>query len=83
MFFLFYLQYPPAQYQEVGKNSSGSFVSHHSFGKYTFRPINWRKDSRLKNALIIGSPAEIPSGVGAIKTIYNLDGTQAIKIVGT
>ncbi|HUD05215.1 MAG TPA: glycosyltransferase family 39 protein [Patescibacteria group bacterium] len=83
MFFLFYLQYPPEQYQIIGENSSGSFVSHHSFGKYTFRPINWSQDSRLKNTLIIGSPAEIPKGVGAIKIINNLDGSPAIKIVGT
>ena len=83
MFFLFYLQYPPAEYQATGGNSSGSFESHHSFGRYTFRAIDWAKDSHLKNALIIASPAEIPSGVGTIKTIYNLDGTPAIKIVGT
>ena len=83
MFFLFYLQYPPQLYQQVGENSSGSFVSHHSFGKYTFRPIDWNKDSKLKDALIIGSPKEIPQGVGTIKTINNLDGTPAIKIVGT
>jgi 4-amino-4-deoxy-L-arabinose transferase-like glycosyltransferase len=83
MFYLFYLGYPPEKYQEVGKTSSGSFDSHHSFGKYTFRPINWSVDSHLKNALIIGTPAEIPKGVGTIKTIYNLDGSPAIKIVGT
>jgi 4-amino-4-deoxy-L-arabinose transferase-like glycosyltransferase len=83
MFFLFYLQYPPQLYQQVGENSSGSFVSHHSFGKYTFRPIDWTQDSKLKNTLIIGSPKEIPAGVGTLKTINNLDGTPAIKIVGT
>ena len=83
MFFLFYLQYPPQLYQQVGENSSGSFVSHHSFGKYTFRSIDWSKDSQLKNTLIIGSPKEIPPGVGTLKTINNLDGTPAIKIVGT
>jgi 4-amino-4-deoxy-L-arabinose transferase-like glycosyltransferase len=83
MFFLFYLQYPPSAYQKIGENSSGSFVSHHSFGRYTFRPIDWSEDSKLKNALIIGSPKEIPQGARTIKTIYNLDGTPAIKIVGT
>ena len=83
MFFLFYLQYPPAEYQIVGENSSGSFASHHSFGRYTFRAIDWNKDSHLKNALIIGNPSEIPSGVGVIKTIYDLNGNSAIKIVGT
>jgi 4-amino-4-deoxy-L-arabinose transferase-like glycosyltransferase len=83
MFFLFYLQYPPQEYQIVGKNSSGGFTSHHSFGKYIFRTIDWNKDSHLKNTLIIGNPSEIPSGVGVIKTIYDLNGSPAIKIVGT
>lgn len=83
MFFLFYLKYSPQLYQEVGKNSSGSFVSHHSFGKYTFRPVDWNNDSKLKNTLLIGSPKEIPKGAQVIKTIYNLDGTPAILIAGT
>ncbi|OGH04097.1 MAG: hypothetical protein A2W22_06265 [Candidatus Levybacteria bacterium RBG_16_35_11] len=83
MFFLFYLKYPPADYQKIGETSSGGFASHHSFGKYTFRPINWNKDSLEKDILFIGTPKEIPAGVNTIKTIYNLDGKEAIKIVGT
>ena len=83
MFFLFYLQYPPLSYQKIGVNSSGGFRSHHFFGKYTFRPIDWPKDSLRKNVLYIGNPDEIPGGVNVIKTIYNLNGTPAIKIVGT
>ncbi len=82
MFFLFYTKYSPEQYQEIGKDSSGSFVSHHSFGKYVFRPINWSEDSIKKDTLLVGSPGEIPDGVNTLKTIYNLDGTPAIKIVG-
>lgn len=83
MFFLFYLKFPPGEYQKIGENSSGSFDSHHSFGRYTFRPIDWTKDSAKKNVLYIGLPKEIPDGVTLIKTIYNLDGTPAIKIAGT
>lgn len=82
MFFLFYLKYSPSEYQKVGVNSSGSFVSHHAFGKYVFRPIDWKKDSQTKNVLYVGSPSEFPKGVGATKTINFLDGTPAIKIVG-
>ncbi len=82
MFFLFYLQYPPQDYQKVGETSSGSFVSHHSFGKYTFRPIDWQKDSLKKGVLYIGNPDEIPEGV-SMKTIYNLDKTPAMRIAGT
>lgn len=83
MFFLFYLQYPPQLYQEVGVHSSGGFAAHHSFGKYVFRPIDWNKDAKLKNTLIIGTPDEIPQGANMIKTIYDLNGTPAIRIVGT
>jgi len=83
MFFLFYLQYPPLEYQKIGVDSSGGFRSHHYFGKYTFRPIDWTKDSKRKGVLYIGNPEEIPEGVNTIKKIYNLGGTPAIKIVGT
>lgn len=82
MFFLFYLKYPPSEYQKIGEKSSGSFTSHHYFGKYSFRSIDWEKDSLKKDVLIIANPDEIPEGVGTIKTIYNLDNTPAIKIVG-
>jgi len=78
IFFLFYLKYPPRDYQRTG-----AYASHHSFAKFTFRPINWQKDSQVKNVLYIGSPGEIPENVSPIKTIYNLDGTAAIKIAGT
>lgn len=82
MFFLYYLKYPAADYQKLGSNSSGGFASHHNFGKYTFRPIDWEKDSLKKNTLFIGKPSEIPLGVSK-KTINNLDGAPAIRISGT
>ncbi|OGH03163.1 MAG: hypothetical protein A2798_01905 [Candidatus Levybacteria bacterium RIFCSPHIGHO2_01_FULL_37_17] len=82
MFFLFYLKYTPSEYQTIGKYSSGGFESHHSFDKYSFRPIDWEKDSLLPDSLFIGKPTEIPES-RAIKTIYNPDGTAAIRIAGT
>lgn len=82
IFFLFYLKYPPKDYQEVAKKRSGEIIDN-SFGKYEFRPINWEKDSLVKDVLYIANPGEIPDGIKTIKTIYNLDGTPAIKMVGT
>ncbi len=82
MFFLFYLKYPPEEYQKIGEKSSGSFDSHHSFGRYTFRPIDWQKDSLKRDVLYIGNPDEIPEG-SAMKAIYNLDGTPAMRVAGT
>lgn len=77
-FFLFYLQFSPSDYQK-----SGAYSLTHSFGKYTFRAINWEKDALSKDILYIGFPGEFPQNIGTIKTIYNLDGSAAIKIVGT
>lgn len=82
MFFLFYLQYSPKEYQKIGISSSGGFSSHHFFGKYTFRSIDWRKDSARKGVLYIGNPDEIPEN-SSMKTIYNLNGMPAIRIAGT
>ena len=82
MFFLFYLKYPPQDYQKIGKFSSGGYAAHHAFGKYVFRPIDWPKDSLRRNVLYIGTPNDIPNDINTIKTIANLDGTPAIKIVG-
>lgn len=81
MFFLFYLKYSPSDYQIIGAKSSGGYAEHHAFGKYTFRPIDWQNDSKMKNVLLIGTPDEIPQGA-ALKTIYNLDKTPAIIISG-
>lgn len=83
MFFLFYLKYPPNEYQKIGALSSGGFRAHHSFGKFEFRPINWQKDSTTQNILYVGRPDNFPSGGSVIKTINNLDGSVAIQIVGT
>ncbi len=82
MFLAFYLMYPPDEYQKESKDQSGGFAEHHYFGKYTFRPIDWSKDSLRKNVLYIGNPGEIPEGA-AMKTINNLDGTPAMRIAGT
>lgn len=83
MFFLFYLKYPPAEYQKIGKDSTGGFAGHHAFGKYEFRPLDWPKDSLKRNTLFAGIPGEIPEGVNLDEIIYNLDGTPTIKIVHT
>ena len=82
MFFLFYFKYPPSEYQKIGEKSSGGYAVHQSFGKYTFRPIDWQKDSLRKGVLYIGNPDEIPEAV-SMKTIYNLNGKPAMIIAGT
>ncbi len=82
MFFLFYMKYPPNEYQKVGQYSSGGFRETHAFGKYQFHEIEWNRESQQHHVLFVGNPDEFPSNVqGLVKTIYDLNGTPAIKIV--
>lgn len=74
IFFLYYLQYPPREYQENrGKN--------HTFGKYEFRPIQWDTDKNSPKTLLIGLPGEFPENMKATHMVHYLDGKSAIKIV--
>lgn len=81
MFFLFYLQYPPAAYQVVGVHSSGNFRAHHAFSKYQFRPIVWSKEDHSPDALYLGRPQDFPSSVKPLQIIRNPDGTPAMYLV--
>jgi 4-amino-4-deoxy-L-arabinose transferase-like glycosyltransferase len=82
IFFLFYLKYDPKTYQQEGGTVSGGFAeTHRGFGKYTFRPIDWPRESQKETILYIGRPEDFPPGVKVIKTIHFLDGQEAIKLV--
>lgn len=82
MFFLFYLKYPPIDYQKSGGTISGGFAeTHKGFYKYTFRSIEWDKEEKNQQVLYVGRPSDFPEGVKVIKTINFLDGQPAIKIV--
>ncbi len=80
IFFLFYLLYPPGQYQKEALEASGGFREDHQFGKYEFRPIRWESEEKTEDTLYIGRPGDFPD-IPSIKTIYYLDNTPAIKIV--
>ncbi len=43
-----------------------------SLGKYTFKNIDWNKDSKVKNALIVGTSDEIPANI-PLKFTYTYD----------
>ncbi len=76
IFFLFYLKYPPEDYQSKhGVN--------HSFDKFEFREIDWDQDSKLEDALIVGSSKDIPANAPKLKTIKNLSGDPAILLSST
>jgi 4-amino-4-deoxy-L-arabinose transferase-like glycosyltransferase len=82
MFFLFYLGYPPATYQQENlRNLSGGFREVHAFGKYQFRPIHWETEDKSASVLYVGRPADFPAGVNMVKTIRYLNGDTAIELV--
>lgn len=61
MYLLFYTKYDPAKYQTIektyGSDPNNPFFN---FDKYTFRYIDWPKDSVKKDTLFIGSPWSFP-----------------------
>lgn len=84
MFWLYYLKYDPEAYLSQGGTSSGGFAEiRNKFDKYEFRPVKWEEDKDEENILLIGLPEDFPGGTSTVKTIYYLNGEEAIKIVGT
>lgn len=80
IFFLFYLKYPPAEYQLDSKLASGGFREPHSFGKFEFRPIDWDKENK-NSTLFVGRASDFPSSAHVLKTVNFLNGVPAISIV--
>lgn len=81
MFFLFYLKYPPSEYQKEAQSASGGFKEVHRFGKYEFRPINWEKENKSKDILFVGRPDDFPVDISTVQNIDFLDGERAIEII--
>jgi len=82
IFFLYYLKYDPEAYQKSGGTVSGGFAeTHRGFGKYTFRPIKWAEEEKNPAILYVGRPEDFFGEVKLLKTIYFLDGEEAIKLV--
>lgn len=81
MFFLFYWQYPPLDYQKQSKATSNGFDKIHTIGKYEFRAIDWSRDLLNKKVLYVTSPEIIPRGANIINKIYNLNGSKTIVIL--
>lgn len=83
IFFLFYLKYDPIRYlQEGGTYSGGWGDDHNRFDKYEFKYITYEElKTMYPGSIVVGLASEFPKEVNALKTIYFLDGTEAIKIV--
>lgn len=81
MFFLFYMKYPPQQYQQFVAEGKNLTTDDHTFGKYDFRPFNWNTEKIKQNTLYVGSVSNFPNNIIAKQTIDYPDGSPAILIV--
>jgi len=81
MFFLFYLKYSPQLYQKQSIEASGGFRENHKFGKFEFRPIDWKEDNNLGDTLFVGRPVDFPANSGYIFRANYPDGTTAMEII--
>lgn len=81
IFFLFYLKYPPSDYQEEIQSSSGGFRENHKYGKFEFRPIEWDKELKKSKQLYVGMPSDFSADAKIIKQINFLDGKSAFVLV--
>jgi len=70
---LFYSKYPPLDFQKTSMreaDTSEGFSNIKSFGKYEFRTINWDKDIKIPNALIITDFLKKPKDLSALTIFY-------------
>jgi len=82
MFFLYYLQYDPAKYQQEGGTVTGGFAEErNSFARFKFRPIVWEQEKKSDKTLYVGRPDDFPEDKPVVKTFYFLNGEPAIKLV--
>ncbi len=87
IFWLFYTQYPPEKYLREGGTISGGFLDEKNhFDKYEFRKFSSIDITQKQKILLVGSPNstfmedKFPLNSKVLKTIYYLDGTEAIRI---
>lgn len=52
-------------------------------GPYTFKSIDWNRDSAFQDTLVVAKPDELPQDISPIYEIKYEDGTPAILVVDT
>jgi hypothetical protein len=79
IFFLFFTRYDPATYlKEGGTMWNQKTDVQDRFGKYEFRPIDWKNESADGTVLYVGRPSEMPPG-NLLRISYP-DGSPAMEI---
>jgi len=85
IYYLFYNKLDPSWYQKNWNYNGNGTTDRFKrvIGKYIFENIDYSRDVKIPNTLLIGTPKEIPENAKVIKTIKYLDGKVAFKIVKT
>jgi len=83
IYYLFYNKIDPAWYQKNWSEKGNIGRFERKIGKYEFRYIDFNKDSKEKDVLLIGTPNEIPQSAKVIKEIRYLDGSTVYRIAKT
>ncbi len=81
IFFLFYLRYPPQQYQRLVAEGKNLPLDNHEFGQYEFRTFDWAKEKKKQNILYVGPTGDFPNHIVAKQTFFYPDGSPAILLV--
>lgn len=83
IYYLFYNKIDPAWYQKNWDyNLSGQTNRFERIiGKYTFKNVDYTKDIKIPNSLLIGTPEEIPENTKVVRVINFPDGKAAFRIV--
>ena len=74
IFFLYYLEYPPALYQKEQDEKK-------SFANFEFRPILWNEERKDGTTLFIGRPKDFPDAIVPLYRIDYLNNEPAIYFV--
>lgn len=83
IYYLLYNKVDPKTYQQQWLSPNQPYYARmfRKIGKYDFRDVTWGQDESLKNALVVGTPDEIPAGdKHIIKEIKYLNGVVAFRI---
>lgn len=83
IYYLFYNKIDPAWYQKNWSEKGNIGRFERKIGKYEFRYIDFDKDSKEEDLLLIGIPSEIPRSAEIIKEIRYPDGTIVYSIAKT
>ena len=89
-FVAFYANMDPKAYQQTSvdflryQEESKTYLdqlSSYNLEKYEFRDIDWSKDKKIPNILMVGKSEEFPENVSGVKIVNFPNGKVAFKIV--